>query len=221
MNVEAGKAFPVTAATRVRRHKERGTYERATVLAILDEALICHLAFIAGGRPWAIPTMYARLGDSIYIHGSPASRMLTSSGGADVCLTVTILDGLVMARSAFTHSMNYRSVVVTGRAVDVVDPEEKGIAFKALLDHVCPGRWEDSRQPNANELNSTKVLRLPLETASAKLRTGGPKDAEADLELGYWAGEIPIHAVALKPVDSADLREGIRPPEYATGYRRR
>ncbi len=203
--------------TRVKRHPERGTYDRAAIHAILDEALICHLGIAEGGVPFAIPTMYARLGELIYIHGAPASRMLQTAGGApEVCLTVTLLDGLVMARSAFNHSMNYRSVMVLGKAETVTDPAEKMVAFQALLDHVCRGRWEDIRQPSEKELKATLVLRLRLDEVSAKLRTGGPKDAEDDLELPAWAGEIPLRTVPQTPLPAAD-----RPlPAYARRYRR-
>ncbi len=165
--------------------------------------------------------MYARCDDLIYVHGSPGSRMLRVTGsGVPVCLTVTLLDGLVLARSVFHHSMNYRSVVVTGRAALVSDAEEKMVAFKALVDHVLPSRWQDARPPNRKELASTKVLRLPLSSAAAKLRRGGPVDAEADLQLRTWAGEIPLETRAGPPLDSADLAPGIAPPQYARRYRR-
>ncbi len=214
--VGAGPGAP-SARTKVRRHPERATYDRAAVEAILDEALICHLGIAESGTPYAIPTMYARLGDVIYIHGSPASRMLgTAKGAPEVCLTVTLLDGLVMARSAFNHSMNYRSVMVLGRAEEVTDRAEKMIAFRALLNHVCRGRWEDIRQPSVKELKATLVLKLRLDEVSAKLRIGGPKDPEEDLALAAWAGEIPLRTVPQPPVSAAD-----RPvPAYATSYRR-
>src|SRR5439155_18179979 len=177
---------------RVRRHPERADYDRQAALAVLDEALVCHLGLVDGGVPYVIPTMYARQGDVLYVHGSPASRMLrTAASGVEVCLTVTLLDGLVLARAAFSHSMNYRSVVVLGRAVDVTDPDEKMAAFEALVEHVCRGRWADVRQPNSKELRTTKVLRLDLSEMSTKVRTGGPKDQEADLALSVWAGVIP------------------------------
>ncbi|MBJ7602230.1 MAG: pyridoxamine 5'-phosphate oxidase family protein [Candidatus Dormibacteraeota bacterium] len=184
----------------VRRHPERARYEAQLVEAILDEAMICHLGFIAEGVPYVVPTMYARAGNRVYIHGSPASRMLqTAAGSADVCLTVTLLDGLVMARSAFHHSMNYRSVMILGRARQVLDPAEKMAAFERLVEHVCRGRWAEVRQPSAKELNSTTVLALALEEASAKLRSGGPSLPEADEGVSVWAGEIPLRTVALPP----------------------
>ncbi len=170
------------------------------VEAILDEAMICHLGFIAEGVPYVVPTMYARAGDQVYIHGSPASRMLlTAAGAADVCLTVTLLDGLVMARSAFHHSMNYRSVMILGRAREVLDPVEKLTAFERLVEHVCQGRWGEVRQPSDKELNSTKVLALRLQEASVKLRGGGPNVPEVDEGVSVWAGEIPLRTVALRP----------------------
>lgn len=213
--------FRPTPRTRVRRHPERAAYDRDTVMPILDEGLICHLAFVVDGRPFAIPTMYARSGENLYVHGSPASRMLRTAGsGVDVCLTVTLLDGLVMARSAFSHSMNYRSVVVSGRAVEITDPEEKMLAFKALVDQVALGRWEDARQPNPKELATTMVLKLPLVEVSAKIRTGPPKDQEADLGLPVWAGEIPLRLVPSAPIPSPELDPGTPVPGYAGSYRR-
>jgi len=210
-----------TPRTKIRRHPERGTYEAETVRSILDEGLICHLGFVVDGTPYVMPTMYARHGDVVYVHGSPASRMLrTAAGPADVCLTVTLLDGLVLARSVFSHSMNYRSVVVLGRAEVVDDPAEQLLASEALVEHVCRGRWADARHPSARELATTLILRLPLDEASAKARTGGPKDAEADLDLPVWAGHLPLAVRPLAPV--ADERTGSEtpPPAYATGYSR-
>lgn len=206
-----------SARTRVKRHPERGSYDREAIHAILDEALICHLGIADRGVPYTIPTMYARLGEVIYIHGAPASRMLRTAGGTpEICLTVTLLDGLVMARSAFNHSMNYRSVMVLGKAETVTDPAEKMVAFQALLNHVCRGRWEDIRKPSEKELKATLVLRLRLNEVSAKLRTGGPKDADEDLDLPAWAGEIPLRTVPQPPLSAAE-----RPlPVYASRYRR-
>jgi nitroimidazol reductase NimA-like FMN-containing flavoprotein (pyridoxamine 5'-phosphate oxidase superfamily) len=210
-----------TARTKVRRHPERGRYDRETVWSILDEGLICHLGFVVDGTPFVMPTMYARAGDVVYVHGSPASRMLrTVAGPAEVCLTVTLLDGLVLARTVFDHSMNYRSVVVVGSADEVTDPDEKMAASEALVEHVCRGRWADARQPNAKELNATVILRLALDEASAKVRTGGPKDGEADLGLDVWAGEVPLRTRQLPPVPDEELREGIGTPAYAAAYHR-
>src|SRR5439155_25186780 len=166
------QAVPLSERTRVRRHPERADYAREVAVRILDEALICHLGFVEGGVPYVIPTMYARRGSALYIHGSPASRMLTTAAsGVQVCLTVTLLDGLVLARAVFSHSMNYRSVVVIGRAVEVTDSDEKMTAFEALVEHVCEGRWVDARHPNPKELKATRVLRLDLDEMSTKLRT--------------------------------------------------
>jgi nitroimidazol reductase NimA-like FMN-containing flavoprotein (pyridoxamine 5'-phosphate oxidase superfamily) len=212
---------PASRRTKVRRHPERGQYDAETVHAILDEGLICHLGFVVDGTPFVMPTMYARHGDVLYIHGSPASRMLkTAAGPGEVCLTVTLLDGLVMARSVFSHSMNFRSVVVVGEAVEVTEPAEKMLAFEALVEHVCPGRWADARQPSEKELQTTLVLRLALDEVSAKVRTGGPKDAEADLDLPVWAGEIPLATRALPPVRHEQVRPELATPDYADGYSR-
>jgi nitroimidazol reductase NimA-like FMN-containing flavoprotein (pyridoxamine 5'-phosphate oxidase superfamily) len=212
---------PESGRTKVRRHPERGWYDAETVHAILDEGLICHLGFVVDGTPFVMPTMYARRGDVLYIHGSPASRMLkTAAGPGEVCLTVTLLDGLVMARSVFSHSMNFRSVVVVGEAVEVTEPDEKMLAFEALVDHVCPGRWADARQPNEKELQTTLVLRLALDEVSAKVRTGGPKDAEADLDLPVWAGEIPLATRARPPVRHEQVNPEVATPDYADGYSR-
>jgi uncharacterized protein len=210
-----------TPRTKIRRHPERGAYDRETVHSILDEGLICHLGFVVDGTPFVMPTMYARRGDVIYVHGSPASRMLrTAAGPADVCLTVTLLDGLVLARSVFSHSMNYRSVVVVGRAEEVTDVEEQMLASEALVEHVCRGRWADARHPNAKELTTTLILRLPLDEVSAKVRAGGPKDAEADLDLPVWAGHLPLAVRPLPPVPDERAGADVQAPAYATGYTR-
>jgi uncharacterized protein len=210
-----------TARTKVRRHPERARYDRETVWSILDEALICHLGFVVDGTPFVMPTMYARDGDAVYVHGSPVSRMLRSAAaGPDVCLTVTLLDGLVLARSVFDHSMNFRSVVVVGRAEEVTDPDEKMAASRALVEHVCRGRWADARQPTLKELNATTILRLSLDEASAKVRAGGPKDGEEDMRLPVWAGEVPLRVRPLAPVADGELLDGVRLPGYAADYLR-
>lgn len=207
--------------TKVRRHPERAVYDRESAYAILDEALVCHLGFVVDGTPFVMPTMYARSGDVLYVHGSPASRMLrTASGGTEVCLTVTLLDGLVMARSVFSHSMNYRSVVVVGRAEEVMDPEEKMNASEALVEHVCRGRWSEARHPSPKELASTVVLRLHMDEVSAKVRSGGPKDQEQDLALPVWAGEIPFRTVPERPVRHGAVPDAIATPAYAEAYSR-
>ena len=186
--------------TRVRRLPRRGAYDRATIDAILDEALICHLAFSVEGQPYAIPTAYARIGDHVYVHGSAASRMLRAAGGAPVCFTATLLDGLVLARSAFHHSMNYRSVVVLGAAEEVSDEEERLAAMRALVERVAPGRWAEIRPPNAQELKATTILRLAIAESSAKIRTGPPIDDDEDLALPCWAGVIPLALAAGAPI---------------------
>jgi hypothetical protein len=197
--------------TRVRRHPERGVYERDPIAAILDEALFCHVGFVHDGHPYVIPTIHARSGDVLYLHGSPASRMLrTVAGGVDVCVTVTLLDGLVLARSVYNHSMNYRSTVVLGRAREVVDAEEKLAALEAIVEHMAPGRWSDARQPNQGELDGTTVLALGLDEASAKVRTGPPSDFDRDMDLPVWAGVIPLGLVA----GAAESDNGVPLPPY-------
>lgn len=205
----------------VRRHAERGRYDRETIESILDEGLICHLGFIFDGYPHVIPTMYARRGQKVYVHGAVANRALAAlRAGSPACLVVTLLDGLVMARSAFNHSMNYRSVVVVGDATEVTDPGEKLAAMEALLDQVAPGRWNDSRQPSASEIASTVILELSLDEASAKLRTGDPIDDEEDMALGHWAGVIPLAIEAAAPIDAPQIEGRIDAPAYARNYRR-
>jgi nitroimidazol reductase NimA-like FMN-containing flavoprotein (pyridoxamine 5'-phosphate oxidase superfamily) len=212
---------PPSERTRVKRHPERGAYDRATIDAILDEALFCHVGYVAGGHPRVIPTIHVRVGDTIYVHGSTASRTLrTIKDGEEVCIVTTLLDGLVLARSAFMHSMNYRSVVVYGRAREVSEREEKWMAQKALVDHVCAGRSDQVRMPTEDELRQTTILAVPLEEASAKLRTGPPKDDEADYALPVWAGILPISTVPQAPQDDPRLSQGLEPPPNVTGYRR-
>jgi nitroimidazol reductase NimA-like FMN-containing flavoprotein (pyridoxamine 5'-phosphate oxidase superfamily) len=182
-----------TQRTTVKRHPERGAYERATIDAILDEALICHVGFNVDGQPFVIPTIHARDGDTLYLHGSAGSRMLrTLKEGVDLCVTATLLDGLVLARSVYNHSMNYRSVVVLGRARELTDHGEKLHAMECVVEHVVPGRWAEARQPNESEIKATTILALGLEEASAKVRTGPPIDFDEDLELPVWAGVIPL-----------------------------
>jgi nitroimidazol reductase NimA-like FMN-containing flavoprotein (pyridoxamine 5'-phosphate oxidase superfamily) len=213
--------LPPSPRVTVRRHAERGRYDRATIEAILDEGLICHLGFTVDGAAHVIPTMYARKGDAVYVHGAVANRALAAlRSGSPACLVVTLLDGLVMARSAFNHSMNYRSVVVVGETVEVTDPDEKLAAMEALLDQVAPGRWHDARQPSPSEIASTVILRLGLDEASAKVRTGGPVDSEEDLGLGHWAGVIPLNIEAGAPIDAPEMQGRIEPPAYARDYRR-
>ncbi|MBS1856040.1 MAG: pyridoxamine 5'-phosphate oxidase family protein [Acidobacteria bacterium] len=201
--------FTPTARTQVRRLPERGVYDRAQVHAILDEGNICHVGFSIDGRPCVIPTGYARRGEEIYIHGSAASRMVrTLAEGIDVCVTVTLVDGLVLARSSFHHSMNYRSVVIFGRARLVTDPAEKVEALRCFTDHIVPGRWEEMRPSTEQELKGVSVLALGLEEVSAKVRTGGPKDDAEDLAAPVWAGVVPLRTVAGDPVPADDLASG-------------
>jgi len=208
-----------TQHTTVKRHPERGVYDRATIDSILDEALICHLGFVADGRPFVIPTIHARDGDTLYVHGSPGSRMLrTAKEDMDICVTVTLLDGLVLARSVYNHSMNYRSAVVLGRARELTDVDEKLRAMECVVEHVVPGRWDDARQPNDGEIKGTTILALPLDEASAKIRSGPPTDDDADLEFPVWAGVIPLRLTPSDPVPAAGI--GNSPPGYAVNYRR-
>jgi len=213
--------FETTDRTRLRRLPKRGSFDREVVYAILDEGFICHVGFAVEGKPYVIPTGYARTGDTLLIHGSAASRMLrTLRGGVDVCVTVTLVDGLVLARSAFHHSMNYRSVVVFGRAVAVEDEERKMEALLALSEHIVPGRWDDVREPDKREMDQTLVLSLPLEEVSAKIRTGPPLDDEEDYGLQVWAGVVPLRLEAGEPVDDPRLKPGTEVPAYARDYRR-
>jgi len=209
-----------TDRTRIKRHPERATYDRAAVEAILDEALMCHIGFVVDGQPYVIPTIHARVGDHVYLHGAAASRMLeTLGGGAPVCLTATLLDGLVLARCAFSHSMNFRSVVVLGVPTEVTDEAEKLRALEAIVEHVVPGRWRDARHPTEIEMRSTRVVRMPLDEVSAKIRTGPPKDQADDLGLDVWAGVIPLSVVPGRPAADPALRAGIAVPEYVEHYR--
>ena len=213
--------FPQTARTSLKRLPQRGGYDRELINQILDEGFICHVGFAIDGQPFVIPTGYARVGDRLFIHGSQASRMLRTLGkGIEVCLTVTLVDGLVLARSAFHHSMNYRSVVVFGRATMVDDPEEKIAALRALSEHMISGRWDDVREPNEREVQLTTVLALSLNEASAKVRTGPPLDDEEDYELSVWAGVIPLRMVADPPIGDTRLPTNIDPPRYALAYQR-
>jgi hypothetical protein len=208
-----------TARTTVRRKPERGAYDRATIDAILDEALICHVGFVADGQPFVIPTIHARDGDVLYLHGSPGSRMLRNvKQGVDVCVTVTLLDGLVLARSVFHHSMNYRSVVVLGRAKEVADRDEKLHAMECVVEHVVPGRWSDARRPNEQELKGTTILAISLEETSAKIRAGPPSDEDDDMSFPVWAGVIPLELLPGAPVPDEGVADP--PPAYASEYGR-
>jgi len=211
----------LTDRTKVKRLPARGAYDRETIYPILDEGFICHVGFAIEGQPYVIPTGYARIGDELYIHGSSASRMLRNlSQGVDVCVTVTLVDGLVLARSAFHHSINYRSVVILGKAVLVGDPEEKGKALEAFTEHVIPGRWPEIRWPSELEMKATSVLKLPIDEASAKVRTGGPKDDDEDYELNVWAGVVPLGTKVGDPVPDEVLPAEIGIPDHVARYSR-
>ncbi len=216
------RAQPPSERTRVRRLPERGVYEREAIDAILDEALICHLAWVTDeGSPRVIPTIHARVGHSLYLHGSAASSTLRSvRTGREICVEVTLLDGLVLARSAFHHSMNYRSVILYGRPREVTDPEEVQVAQRALVEHVVPRRAADVRMPSQRELDQTTILALPIEEASAKVRVGPPKDDPEDLELPVWAGVLPLRLAAGLPEPAPDLRPGIGVPDAVSAYGR-
>jgi len=210
-----------TTRTTVKRRASRGVYDRATVEAILDEGLICHVGFVVEGQPYVLPTIYARIGDRLFLHGSAASRMLrTLADGIDACVTVTLIDGLVLARSAFHHSMNYRSVVVLGIARAVLDVGQKRHALEAIVEHVVPGRSPSVRPPSEAELKATTVLELPLAEGSAKVRTGGPIEDEEDYALSVWAGVLPLALVPAAPIRDERLAAGIAAPPYVSDYRR-
>jgi uncharacterized protein len=210
-----------TERTTVKRLPKRADYDRDTINAILDEGFVCHVGFVVEGQPFVIPTGYARVDNRIYIHGSAASRMLRSlSTGIDVCLTVTIVDGIVLARSAFHHSMNYRSVVVFGKAIPVEEAAEKMEALNALSEHIIPGRWKDVREPNEQEMKATLVLKLPLEEASAKIRTGPPLDDEEDYQIPVWSGVLPLKLIPSSPVADDHTSSDKAIPDYVTNYKR-
>ena len=211
-----------TARTRVVREADRAVYDRETVYRILDEGFLCHAGFVVDGQPFVIPTSFGRKDATLYIHGSAASRMLRQlKDGVPVCITVTLLEGLVLARSIFNHSMNYRSVVVLGKATLVDDPDEKLEALRILSEHILPGRWADSRRPNERELKATSVLRVPIEEFSAKVRQGPAIDDEEDYAFPTWAGVVPLEMVAGAPIDDARLLPGKEAPGYAKHYTRK
>jgi hypothetical protein len=214
--------FIPTERTQVRRLPKRGVYDREAVYRILDEGLVCHVGFVMDGKPVAIPTGYARQDDLLYLHGSAASRMFRALGkGADLCITVTLLDGLVLARSAFEHSMNYRSVVIFGQAVMLEDPAAKREALRSFTEHIVPGRWQEIRQPTEKELQATTVLAVPLAEASAKVRTGPPVDEEADYALPVWAGVLPLELTPQAPLPDDRLPGEIAVPDYVRRYTRK
>ena len=215
------ETFTPNQRTRVVREAHRGVYDRESINKILDEGFVCHVGFAIEGQPFVIPTMYARTGDAIYFHGSAASRMLRgASAGIAVCVTVTLVDGLVLARSVFNHSMNYRSVVALGKAALVDAPAEKLEALRAFTEKILPGRWNDARQPNEKELKATSILRLPLTEVSAKTRIGPVEDDAEDYALRVWAGIVPLRLTADTPVRDARCDEAIAVPAYAANYKR-
>jgi len=215
------ETFASNERTRVVREPHRGVYDRESINKILDEGFVCHVGFTVDGQPFVIPTIYARVGDAIYFHGSAASRVLRgASAGIAVCVTVTLVDGLVLARSVFNHSMNYRSVVALGKAALVDAPAEKFEALRAFTEKVLPGRWNDARQPNEKELKATSILRLPLTEVSAKMRTGPVEDDVEDYALRVWAGIVPLRLAADAPVGDARCDARIAVPPYVAQWRR-
>lgn len=220
-NIQSLDQINVTPRSQIKRLPQRGEYDRQRIYEILDEGLVCHVGFVANDQPFVIPTAYGRVDDQLYIHGSPTSRMLrTLKQSIDLCVTVTLLDGLVLARSAFHHSMNYRSVVIFGQATVVEAAEEKFVALQAFTEHVVPDRWDAVRQPTPQEVTGTLVLSLPITEASAKVRSGPPSDDEADYALPIWAGEIPLRLTAGTALADPRLSPGIDLPEHVRNYRR-
>lgn len=213
--------FIPTERTRIVREANRAVYDREVIYRILDEAFVCHVGFLVDSQPFVIPTMFARVGDFVYFHGSAASRMLRGlSSGSPVCLTVTLLDGVVLARSVFNHSMNYRSVVALGHATLIEDPAEKLRALQAFTEKLIPGRWNDARQPSEKELKATSILRLPLTEVSAKVREGDVEDDADDYALPVWAGVVPLRLVADPPLRDSRCDPSIPTPSYASNFRR-
>ncbi len=212
---------PIAELNRIRRVPKRGQYDKDTIYRILDEGLVCHVGIVEDGQPVVIPMNYARRDDTVVLHGAPASRLLKHvQAGRQVCVTVTLLDGLVLARSVYHHSMNYRSVVVFGRGRLIEAEQEKLAALEVLTEHILPGRWRDARRPNRQELDATVVVSIAIESASAKVRTGPPVDDEDDYQLPVWAGVLPIGQQALPPVNDPRLRADIPVPPSVSHYRR-
>jgi uncharacterized protein len=209
-----------TSRTKVRRLPERGRYDRETIESILDEGFVCHLGLADEKFVRVVPTAYARVGDVLYLHGAAGNAALKSAQGAEVCVTVTLVDGLVLARAAFHHSINFRSVTIYGNATEVTNQDEKRRALDAVVEHIVPGRGADARGPNDSEVRATRVIRVPIAEASAKVRTGGPKDDAEDMDLPIWAGQVPLHTVAEPPVADDGLPSGVDVPIYASKYAR-
>jgi nitroimidazol reductase NimA-like FMN-containing flavoprotein (pyridoxamine 5'-phosphate oxidase superfamily) len=216
------ETFSPTERTRVVREPHRGSFDRETIYKILDEGFVCHVGFTVAGQPYVIPTMFARVDDALYFHGSAASRMLRGvSGGLAVCITVTLIDGLVLARSVFNHSMNYRSVVALGKATLVDAAEEKLAALRAFTEKILPGRWSDARQPNEKELKATSILRLPLSEVSAKMRTGDVQDDEPDYALPVWAGVLPLRLTASEAIRDSRCDPALAVPPSVANFDQR
>jgi uncharacterized protein len=214
--------YEQTPRTRVFRKPGRGSYDRELVHSILDEALVCHLGFVQDGQPFVIPTIHAREGERLFLHGAVGNRTLRAlADGGSCCVTVTLVDGLVLARAALHHSLNYRSVMVLGTAREVTDSAEKQRALRAVVEHIAPDRSDEVRGPDETDLRSTKVLSMEIEEASAKVRTGPPLDEEGDLDLPYWAGVLPLTSGTGKPIPAPDLTGDPPVPEHVTTWRRR
>jgi len=214
--------FTKTNQNRIKRLPERGHYDRETIYRILDEALICHVGFAEEGQPYVIPINFARVEDSIVLHGAKASRLLKHvEAGHPVCVEATIVDGLVLARSVFHHSVNYRSVVLFGKGCAVEDEQEKLSALRAITEHLVPGRWQEARLPNRKEMNATRVVSIKIDEASAKVRMGPPVDDQEDYDLPVWAGVLPLQEIPLSPIRDEVLPEEISLPEYIAGYSRK
>lgn len=213
--------FAKTPRNQVRRHPERGHYDAATIYPIVDEALICHVGFVDGGQPFVIPTLHARQADSILLHGAKGSRLLKHlEAGGEVCITVTLLDGIVLARSVFSHSVNYRSAVIFGYGTPIQGDDQRIRALELFTDRLVPGRWRDARPPSAVELKQTGIVAVPIDSASAKIRTGPPKDGEEDLGLPVWAGVLPLHQAIGTPIAVPGLPAELGIPDYIRNYTR-
>ena len=214
--------FSTTDRSRIKRKPERGLYDRETIHQILDEALICHVGFVENTQPYVIPINFARLGDTIFLHGAIASRLLKHiAGGHALCVEVTLVDGLVLARSVFNHSINYRSVVLYGSGRLVEEDQAKLAALEAITEHLIPGRWREARLPNAKELKATSVVSIRIDEGSAKVRSGSPGDDEADYALPVWAGVLPLQEMALSPVPDERMAQDVAVPAYITNYSRK
>ena len=219
--MENSTAFQPTEKTTPSRLAKRGAYDRETIFAILDEALVCHVSYVANGQPFIIPISYGRIGDKLYLHGSVGSHFFRElAKGIDVCIAVTLLDGLVLARSTFHHSVNYRSVVIFGKTELVTDEQERWDALESFTEHIIPGRWAEAREPNASEMKKTMVVAVSLEEASAKVRTGGVSDDPEDMDLPVWAGVLPLKLTPQLPLPDAALNAEVSLPDYIKNYTR-